>query len=507
MNYDEAAGTGNTQSGVNASPEYDPFYRFTGHSEEEFFQPEHDHITGAYTADGLLYLTSALDETASREFIENDYGEEYRGQTVLTELAADAESCEALQYAVKTVLDGEEALIYTASFEYDTPEPMACRNLRAGFERTSENMMTVNFVVDPGSEQEFTRTLTIPENSDCGVIPYYIPIAIFNDPDCETLTHWDRKSDASFYIFTNPSDELVGKYQALMTKLRVEAAQADPEAFLKNVISANAWEEINSRHGSLFVRSEYEDGYVSSVYLTNDYACDLDSGALYDAEDNWRYVDVNGENVFSLDWYAMSEEERGELIWKPEHLFPRLAEDFLLKEQIADLAVNEDGTLTLTLGLNAEDLAAIQESLGNSLPEDCAGMEYMSVFTLAPETLELLTLEEYTILGEEKTRLVRTEIEYDAEQPEQAAEMLALAEDFRTSEPEDARTITVVYHAGSDEEERFSVSVDNKYRVVPFLREGFGLFSDPEGTELFPGSDEAVDRTLYAVYAEESAGE
>ena len=169
------------------------------------------------------------------------------------------------------------------------------------------------------------------------------------------------------------------------------------EFSVENMIAANTWEAVTSRHDSLLIRTEYEDGEPSKVFLTKDYACDLVNGNLIDREDNWSYTDVRGEKVFAIDWYAMSEEERDALIWKPEYLFPVLNDDILLQEELADLTANEDGTLTLTLTLGAEEFAAIQESFGNPLPEEYAGMEYMSVFTLDADTLEILTSEELRI--------------------------------------------------------------------------------------------------------------
>ncbi len=276
------------------------------------------------------------------------------------------------------------------------------------------------------------------------------------------------------------------------------ADDAAREAIIEDMIAANTWEEIISRHDNMLIRTEYEDGWLSTSFLTKDYACDLTSGNLYDREDNWRYVEVNGETSFALDWYAMSEEERDGMIWKPEDLFPVLYEDVLRQDEVGDLTANEDGTLTLTLTLGAEKFASIQASLGNPLPEEYAGVEYMAAFVLDAETFEILISEEDTIFEGEKTLLIRTEIEYDAEQPEEVAEMLSLAEEYRASEPEDPRTVTVTYSAGSDEEESYSVVTDRKYRVVPFTREGYELYSDPEGTELFEGSDEVGDTILYA---------
>ena len=114
--------------------------------------------------------------------------------------------------------------------EYDTPEPVASRTLRAGFERASENMMTVTFVVDGGTDHEFSRALTVPTNSEAGQVFGDTPWVCFSDADCETLSHWDRMSDRTIYIFTNPDDELNDKYQALLAQVQQATEPAEPDA-------------------------------------------------------------------------------------------------------------------------------------------------------------------------------------------------------------------------------------------------------------------------------------
>ena len=41
----------------------------------------------------------------------------------------------------------------------------------------------------------------------------------FNDAECETLSHWDRMSDRTFYIFTNPDEALTAKFQTMYEKV------------------------------------------------------------------------------------------------------------------------------------------------------------------------------------------------------------------------------------------------------------------------------------------------
>lgn len=281
------------------------------------------------------------------------------------------------------------------------------------------------------------------------------------------------------------------------------AEAAVPEVTIEGLLAANTREAIFSRHDTMLVHREDEFG-EATTFLTEEYAYDADARQLFDSTDNWRLFTVNHEDAFAFDWYAMADGEREEMIWKPEYLFPYYNEEVMLKEEITDVAVNEDGSLTVTLLLGAEDFAAFQEAYGNPLPEEYAGMESLFVATVDAGTLEALVTEEYTVLGEEQEMLCRTELTYDAEIPEECAEMLSLAEEFRTAEPENPRTVTMIYDAGTEKEESFSVVTDRKFRVVPILREGYELYSDPEGTELFVGSDEVTDATIYAFVPEQA---
>ncbi|MCR5137140.1 MAG: hypothetical protein K6C12_08575 [Oscillospiraceae bacterium] len=281
--------------------------------------------------------------------------------------------------------------------------------------------------------------------------------------------------------------------------------QSEPRATavtVEDLLAANTAESVFANHDTmLFQREDPFSDEKTTIFFTRDFACDLSTGGLFDSEDNWQYVDVNGEAVFALDWYVMSDMERENLIWKPEDLFPVMYEEMVRKTELTDVTENEDGTLTLTCILHADDFAAAQEAYGNALPEEYAGMEDLLIYTVNAETLEILRQEEYTVLGEETSLISRVAFEYDAEQPEEAGEMLALAVEFRTSGVENSRTVTVIYDVGTDREESFSVVTDRRFRVVPILREGYQLFSDPEGTTLFHGRDEVSDLVLYAFAA------
>lgn len=199
MFNDEATGEVSVFAGVNIDPEYDPFYCYAGGTEEEFYNPEHDQVVELYEEDGLIHSASQFDETLSYRCIEEYLGLEYAGQYIRTEIVLNAETYEVLERREIMVQGEEETIVYETTVAYDTPEPVASRTLRAGFERASGNLMTVTFVVDAGTDHAFSRELTVPTNTEAGQMFGDTPFVNFNDAECETLSHWDRMSDRTIY--------------------------------------------------------------------------------------------------------------------------------------------------------------------------------------------------------------------------------------------------------------------------------------------------------------------
>ena len=92
------------QCGINFDMSFDPCYRIVGNSEEDFWTPEHDHLTGATERDGVICLNSQFDEVFSAKKVE-EYGREYTGQVVTTHLEMDATTFEILRFYL--CMDGE----------------------------------------------------------------------------------------------------------------------------------------------------------------------------------------------------------------------------------------------------------------------------------------------------------------------------------------------------------------------------------------------------------------
>ena len=221
MTFDEEADEFELRCVVELDESFDPFYRCTGDSFDDFFDPEYDRVTSVCEEDGLVYVVTENNEEMSRMHLEDITGEEYAGQIVRTESVADAETWELVRFTTYMVHGAEETPLYRVSVKYDVGEPIGCRVLRAAFERESENMVTRTYVVEPGTKQEFTREVTVPANTVVGVVggDYLV---LFDDPDGETLTAWDRLSDKTSYVFLDPDKEMIDHFEALYDEIMAD---------------------------------------------------------------------------------------------------------------------------------------------------------------------------------------------------------------------------------------------------------------------------------------------
>ena len=197
--------------------DYDQYYHpytLAGSTPDALFDPAHERLTGSYEEDGKLVLTIEYDENMAQESLEA-MGLEYTGQAVMTRITVDASTYEILAYDKFTVENGEEDIFRTTMVSYDRPEPMACLTLRAAFERSYVKTINVTYVFDPGTNHEIVRTMTVPANTACDAICQSAPCVYFYDLEQTRCTGWDRMSDLTVYLYTNPDEALVQRFQEL----------------------------------------------------------------------------------------------------------------------------------------------------------------------------------------------------------------------------------------------------------------------------------------------------
>ncbi len=228
--------------------------------------------------------------------------------------------------------------------------------------------------------------------------------------------------------------------------------------------------------------------------VTADYFYDEGSATLFDAADSWHVVSGDGADHLCLDWYAMGEEERAAVLPDYKAFFPLPDAEALRAFTLTDTADNGDGTLTLTAFAGPAAYPALTGEDG----EERTGTELL--LTVDADTLALRSLEEYALTDGGRVLSSGLSAAFDAPLPEKLLWMLGETEVFRAGAgQEEPRTLTVIYDAGRNREESFSLTVGRRFKVLPVFRTGYDyLYADPGRAVVFAGGDGVRDVTIYA---------
>lgn len=269
------------------------------------------------------------------------------------------------------------------------------------------------------------------------------------------------------------------------------------------LVEANDVETIHSRHTSMLLEYRISDSdEVVWEYADADYIYQMLDGTdvLVGKEDVWQCDEQDGEKTFYYYWYAMDEKEEAEMRITPSDYPLPIDNPYTIRETIESVQENEDGTLTVITWSNAEDTKEYLESQQVECPE---GAEQRTEYVVDRETLELVSVSSAVVVDGADALASTLNITYDVDQPEALKALAAQIEELKSGERTNERTITVIYDYGTDAEESYEIKADQSYRVIPVTRAGYDyLYSDPEKTEVFEGSDVLSDVIVY-VFTEE----
>nr|MCR5733661.1 hypothetical protein [Lachnospiraceae bacterium] len=500
MNCDAETGSLITRCGFNCDPEYNPFYCFFAMSEEEFSDNEqHEHYTEISHENGVIRMVSRFDETLSREQIEDIWGLEYNGQYIRTEAVINEDNYEFISNSLIMVEDGKDVFSFVTSVEYDVPEPAASRNLRAAYERESENMVNITCVADPGTDHEISRKLTVPVNSDVSIDAGDTPFVYFNDPDCETLKHWDRMSDVSFYIFTDPDKALTEKYEKLRAKLSgqdLSGRQDIPfdskefEQLDKEVYEANLLDELFKHHKSVvYEYTELPDndlGWLDYFYMTKD-VCYHENAetAEYDYDRYFYFLEGDGSGNAPEFGYGVDLTSDYDLLADYGYqLVPDLepGESWFNSETEEHVECYiEDGRIYMKDRCKEE---SAEEWFKDNVPNETydGGIIYNEVIADA-KTKEILEFNTYLEKPDGTMRLLLgKKASYDAEEPRRVRNMRAVAERYC----ENMIDVTFTVDPGTDHELSKSITMPVGSTIKFYCDNGDKAiyFDNAEATEL-----------------------
>ena len=279
-----------------------------------------------------------------------------------------------------------------------------------------------------------------------------------------------------------------------------EAGTDAPDITMTALVAANDVETILSRHTSMLLEYKTSDGEeVSQEYTDADYIYQMMDGTdvLVGKEDVWQCDEQDGEKTFYYYWYAMDEKEEAEMRFMPSDYPSPIDNPYTTRETIESVQENADGTLTVITWSNAEDTKEYLETQQVEYPEGDA--EQRTEYVVDRETLELVSVSSAVVVDGEDALASTLNITYDVDQPEALKALAAQIEELQSDERTNERTIKLVYDYGTDAEVSYELKADQSYRVIPVTRAGYDyLYSDPEKTEVFEGSDVLRDVIVYA---------
>ena len=292
---------------------------------------------------------------------------------------------------------------------------------------------------------------------------------------------------------------------------------AASDVSIDQLISSNDLDSLMKKYDNVMLRgsSPYHPGHDVMIFTTKDYVYILYEGnegeeeivsSLYDDKNTFNTIIKDGKPVFSYDWYAGADTD-------DEKMNPYSDNAGIIsavktaKEKITDVKDHGDGTMTISTSIDQDTYAQIMkedaEETGEKVDERLKNCSFQSAYEVDAGTLEINSYTE-TILDEKgnTVQTIHNEVSKNIDQPQGFDEMVSQADELLNKTPQDPKTITVIYDAGSDKEETFSITTDKKFLVYVFGKDGYQFYDDPDKKELSKASDGKSDRTMYAFKAE-----
>ena len=274
---------------------------------------------------------------------------------------------------------------------------------------------------------------------------------------------------------------------------------------MEEIVQANSADALFQKYDNVLNQMDGEYICLSELYVSKDYCFENDYNKLQlvTPEDYWQYMDVNGENYLCYAWFAMDDDEKAEITLTPsDYANPIVSGDYTLLEEIQDITDNGDGTLTITTKLDSEYVAKRLKEDDMEYPEEYYSSDNEIVYIVDKNSLEIQSYTESLLTDSGKIPFISTQVTYNADYTEDMKNMISLSDEFINGEKTNPRTITIIYDYETDQEQTFSITIDPKFKVLPYIRAGYSLYNDPEKKEVYTGGDGVSDLTIYAFYEE-----
>ena len=252
-----------------------------------------------------------------------------------------------------------------------------------------------------------------------------------------------------------------------------EKKEEVPSVTIEELVAVNKQEAVFSKHKNVLVT--FYGGFNATCkrqYRSLDYAwIEFEDGCvLIDHEHSWLMT----KDLFAMDVYAMSEEDAAKRQPRIEQYLPPVITDETIDEEITEVRKEKDGTLLIRTYMDLEK--SIKRHMEYNYSYEYIEYEEESYYTVDAKTLEIKEGEYYFLKGEDEILVAAEIYDYDAEMPNEMKEMIQRADEYMEAlkNPlENPKVVTIVYDAGTDKEERYSVTVDQDQMIRYYLKTGY----------------------------------
>ncbi len=285
-------------------------------------------------------------------------------------------------------------------------------------------------------------------------------------------------------------------------------SRSENKTTLEDIAAVNNLGTALTKHENVYVTCNLkgEDYWGFGTFQTDDmYFREYfgSSGGTYQAEmwyngNRWfmRYSE-DGTPDIRMNWLAVSDEEKYEKYFLPgrTEIFHSLGD--YSTQTVTDIRDDADGKNTFNVYTRSPDgeVQAMTDKYGlHNTKYWFATLEHE--YTLDKDTLEIEYDYNYLRLHNGKKYIYYTTlVQYDTLPPDYMKMTSASIDMTVNDEEAEKKTVTISYPDG----QTYSLEYNGKYSVVPFVSEGYTLYTDPDGTDKFVGEIPYENITLYAI--------
>ena len=445
---------------------------------------------------GTVTVTTGMPIAKSLDF-SSGVPEKWKDGTMEYVSVLDAQSLELIRSVIFVVNKNERIQLYSQTISFDVAQ--------------SENFVSIRAFLEKYEKKEFTPTKTITAYYNYGT---------------ERQEKYEFQRDNSCRIWTVFRTDYSAFKDAAGTEPISDFDFDDADItiyFLENktawnklydrAVAVNSHEATFTNHSNYLVREVAEEGaesvgYGGGVKATSFFAekncwyseTDVSNKApgmesidcfRTTTGDWWRTRYIGGMESLISTWYIMPDSEKAKYVENADKISV-MEDERPFGETILSVVYNNNGTFTMVTA-EPVDKAPLLENC--DVPEEWKNSYLETTYTFDSTTFEKMGAVCVVVTSEKRIPFLTQAFKYDAATPDGYASLKAFAAKVENKSFTPTKKLTAIYNPGTEQAETFVSESDASFTVRLVYRDGYALYTDPEGktpVENLSGNDVTV---------------